>query len=127
MDVAFQSRIQVAIGFDDLKPKGRRKIWIGLLEARREAFDADNLEHILGKVDSLANIKLNGRQIRNALNLAEGYSFNEYGKPGMTNYTHIQNAIKAALDFQRFFEKAREKSKSTSSVWSPYRGESDSD
>lgn len=127
MDVAFQSRIQVAIGFENLKSKGRSKIWRGLLENRRKTLEADNIERILEKVESLASSNLNGRQIRNALNLAEGYAFNEFGKPGMMNLAHIQNAVKAALDFQKFFEESREKSKSANSVWAPYNGDSDSD
>jgi AAA+ superfamily predicted ATPase len=127
MDVAFQSRIQVALEFEDLKPKGRSKIWKGLLESRRKTIDADAFELIEKKVDSLASANLNGRQIRNVLNIAEGYAFNEFGKPGMMKLSHIQNAVKAALEFQKFFDKAREKSRSNNSVWAPYNGESDSD
>jgi hypothetical protein len=44
MDVAFQSRIQVAVEFEDLKPKGRSKIWKGLLENCRKTIDADAFE-----------------------------------------------------------------------------------
>lgn len=127
MDVAFQSRIQVALGFDDLKPRGRSKIWEGLLKSRQKTIDADAFEEIMKKVHSLANANLNGRQIRNALNIAEGYAFNELGKPGMLNFSHIQNAVKAAEGFQKFFDKARENSRSQNSVWAPYEGASDSD
>jgi hypothetical protein len=126
MDVAFQSRIQVALGFEDLKPKGRSKIWEGLLKGRQKTIDADAFEEIMEKVHSLASANLNGRQIRNALNIAEGYAFNELGKPGMMNFSHIQNAVKAAEGFQKFFDKAREKSRSQNSVWAPYDGGSDS-
>jgi hypothetical protein len=50
------------------------------------------------------------------LNIAEGYAFNEFGKPGMMKLSHFQNAVKAALEFQKFFDKAREKSRSDNSV-----------
>jgi hypothetical protein len=127
MDVAFQSRIQVALEFTDLKPKGRSKIWRGLLESRRKTIDPDALEAILKRVDQLASANLNGRQIRNVLNIAEGYAFNEFGKPGMMQFEHVQNAVKAALEFQRFFDKAREKNRTDNSVWAPYNGGSESD
>lgn len=127
MDIAFQSRIQVALEFEDLKPKSRSQIWKGLLESRRKTIDADAFELIEKKLDSLASHNLNGRQIRNVLNIAEGYSFNEFGQPGMMNLSHVQNAVKAALEFQKYFDKAREKSRNDNSVWAPYNGDSDSD
>jgi hypothetical protein len=65
---------------------------------------------------------LNGRRIRNVLNIAEGYAFNEFGEPGMMKLSHVQTAVKAALEFQKFFDKAREKSRSDNSVWARIMG-----
>jgi len=120
MDVAFQSRIQVAIEYDALAPKARSKVWRGLLDSRSSTIDQSSLQNIRQKVDTLANSNLNGRQIRNVLNIAEGLAFNEFEESGMMNYRHVEKAIKAALEFQRFFDKARSKSKDERSVWAPY-------
>jgi hypothetical protein len=127
MDVAFQSRIQVAIEYDALTSKLRSKVWSGLLDSRSSTIDPSSLENIRDKVLSLVNNDLNGRQIRNVLNVAEGLAFNEFGEPGMMNYSHVLKAVRAAKEFQKFFDKARSKARDESSVWAPYNGSSDDD
>jgi hypothetical protein len=137
MDVAFQSRIQVAVKFEDLKRTGRSHVWKELLESRRANMDADALDEIKQAVDAdgadmkdtnaLARHSLNGRQIRNVLNVAEGYAFNQFGKPGMMQLSHVRKATEAALEFQKLFDEARLQAKRTQSVWAPYQGGSDWD
>ena len=65
---------------------------------------------------SFASANLNGRQITKTLNITEGYAFNQFGKSGMMNFSHIQNAVKAAEGFQQFFDKAKEKTRSRNDV-----------
>jgi hypothetical protein len=127
MDAAFQSRIQVAIEYEELKPKARAKVWEGLLKKRESTIDAKSFENIMGKLELLANSKLNGRQIRNVLNVAEGLAFNEYSQTGQMQYPHIQKAVKAALDFQKFFDNARLKARNDQSIWIPGNSGSDFD
>jgi len=137
MDVAFQSRIQVAVEFEDLKRTGRSQVWKELLESRRASMDADALNEIKKAVDAdgadmkdtdaLARLSLNGRQIRNVLNVAEGYAFNQFGKPGKLQLSHVREATNAALEFQKRFDEARSQAKSAQSVWAPYQGGNDWD
>lgn len=111
MDIAFQSRIQVAIECEELKPKARAMVWRGLLERRQKTIDAKSFENILENINVLADVKLNGREIRNVLNGAEGPAFNEYAHTGQMQYSHIQKAVKAAWDFHKFFDNARLKAR----------------
>jgi hypothetical protein len=127
MDVAFQSRIQVAIEYDALTSKLRSEVWSGLLDSRSSTIEPSYLQNIREKVTYLAKSNLNGRQIRNVLNVAEGLAFDEFGKPRMMNYSHIQKAVSAALGFQKFFDKARSKARDENSVWAPYNSSSDDD
>jgi len=76
------------------------KVWEGILKSRQSRMDAKHLETILANVPSLASSKLNGRQICNVLNVAEGLAFNDYNQPGQMQYSHILKAVKAALEFQ---------------------------
>lgn len=124
MDVAFQSRIQVGIGFKELTSEVRQKIWAQLLDlnSREGTIEARALQNVMHNVSTLAKFELNGRQIRNVLNIAGGYAFNEFRVPGKMDYHHIIEAVKAAIEFQKFFEEARLNLKTEQSVWAPYRG-----
>lgn len=62
LDPAFQSRVQCALRYDALDTPSRRTIWTNLLTARGVGAAID--------VDALASHELNGRQIKNALQLA---------------------------------------------------------
>jgi SpoVK/Ycf46/Vps4 family AAA+-type ATPase len=65
LDPAFQSRVQCALRYQPLNAAGRRAIWEDLL-ARRGAGEVDTEVDL----DSLAAHELNGRQIKNVLQLA---------------------------------------------------------
>src|SRR3712207_281124 len=77
MDIAFQSRIHLAVKFDELNETYRRQIWKGLVnrmsaddeETRNELLEEDNL-------NILAQHPLNGRQIYNILNIAQSLARN---------------------------------------------------
>lgn len=114
MDPAFQSRIQVAIEYQDLNPEARRKVWTSLLEKRRATMDAISYGIIEGNLPVLSNHKLNGRQIRNVLNVADGLAFNNKSQ---VTLKHIEDAVNAALVFQEFFVHAR--AKNDQSLWLP--------
>eukprot|EP01099_Mayorella_cantabrigiensis_P002903 TRINITY_DN230_c0_g1_i2.p1 TRINITY_DN230_c0_g1~~TRINITY_DN230_c0_g1_i2.p1 ORF type:complete len:156 (-),score=48.34 TRINITY_DN230_c0_g1_i2:45-512(-) len=63
-DPAFQSRVSIAIKYKRLDFESRKKIWSNFLDSAgfTEPTDTD--------LNSLAQFKLNGRQIRNTLRLA---------------------------------------------------------
>ena len=66
LDPAFQSRVQCALRYDALDVPSRRQVWINLLAAR--GYDGESNASI--DVDALASHRLNGRQIKNCLQLA---------------------------------------------------------
>jgi SpoVK/Ycf46/Vps4 family AAA+-type ATPase len=66
IDPAFQSRIHVSLDYPDLTTASRRQIWRNFLQAatlKSELTDKD--------IDELAELKLNGRQIKNVLKTAQ--------------------------------------------------------
>ncbi|KAE8371149.1 P-loop containing nucleoside triphosphate hydrolase protein [Aspergillus bertholletiae] len=62
IDPAFESRIHVSVRYPDLDAKSRRQIWAQFLRANG-GFSPEQLDY-------LAQVKLNGRQIKNVLKTA---------------------------------------------------------
>jgi SpoVK/Ycf46/Vps4 family AAA+-type ATPase len=62
MDAAFQSRIHVALDYPDLTPVSRRQIWANFLKLSSQKSEISEAD-----LDALAEISLNGRQIKNIL------------------------------------------------------------
>lgn len=124
MDTAFQSRIQIGISFQNMTPKIRAEVWTQLLtlNGRAEILGQDALRSIQTK---LSKFELNGRQIRNALNVAEGLAFQEHGEEGKLQYRHIEEATKAAAEFQKMLEDSKSMMKLEQTVWAPYKGGDD--
>jgi hypothetical protein len=124
MDTAFQSRIQIGIDFAPLNTDVRAEIWTRLLElsSSEGRIGTQVLRSVLPKIGQLAKFDLNGRQIRNALNVADGYAYNEFADEGKMEYRHILKAVEAAVEFQRLFDEARSNMKQGQSVWAPYGG-----
>ncbi|KAK1977683.1 ATPase [Colletotrichum cereale] len=66
IDLAFQSRIHVSLEYPDLTPESRRQIWHNFLQEatlKSEVSDEDIAE--------LAELRLNGRQIKNILKTSQ--------------------------------------------------------
>lgn len=66
IDQAFQSRVDLFLRYEDLTPSARRQVWENFIDrVGRERFriaDAD--------LDRLAELKLNGREIKNLIKSA---------------------------------------------------------
>jgi hypothetical protein len=97
-DEAFQSRIHVALRYDELTPKSRKEIWMTFIErVRRQTVD-----QVGGFTDEEFNLlsrhKLNGRQIKNMVRTAQALAINE-GK--QLNMTHIKRVLDVAETFDR--------------------------
>lgn len=124
MDVAFQSRIQIGISFKNMTPAIRSQIWQQLLalNGRDKIIGPQAVEDVKQK---LGKFELNGRQIRNVLNVADGLAFNEYGESGKLKYSHIREAVESAVEFQNMLEDARSSMKNEQTVWAMYRGGDD--
>jgi SpoVK/Ycf46/Vps4 family AAA+-type ATPase len=95
-DEAFRSRIHIALHYEDLKPRSRRQIWSNFLVRLEDTEEGENVGHIRDRLDELANHKLNGREIRNALSTARQLASYE-GK--VMGWGHLELAIKTANDF----------------------------
>ncbi|KAL7935703.1 P-loop containing nucleoside triphosphate hydrolase protein [Trichoderma chlorosporum] len=121
MDVAFQSRIQVGIGFQEMTPTVRAQICTQLLalNGRDQILGPEAVDNIRRK---LSKSNVNGRQIRNILNVADGLAFEEHNEEGRLEYKHIDEALQAALEFQKLLEDAKSRMKLEQTVWAPYNG-----
>jgi AAA+ superfamily predicted ATPase len=118
MDHAFQSRIQYATEYTPLSTNTRRKIWKVFIE-RLE--NDDSREDLLDDMDYLKNLKLNGRQIRNAMKLAQSLAIQESRemsgeKPGDPIKTaplkvaHVRQAAQETQGLQEYFSRTKESS-----------------
>lgn len=67
IDAAFQSRIHVSMRYPDLSAAARRVIWVNFLDAMGEGTKSAFADKDL---DELAEVQLNGRQIKNVLKSA---------------------------------------------------------
>jgi SpoVK/Ycf46/Vps4 family AAA+-type ATPase len=66
IDSAFQSRIHVSMSYPDLTKDSRRLIWQNFLKSMSQPADLTDNE-----LDELALVKINGRQIKNILKMAQ--------------------------------------------------------
>lgn len=82
IDPAFESRIHVALAYQDLDTTSRRLIWAQFIER------TDNTEEFTGaQLDKLAQVDLNGRQIKNMLKTAGLLAWSQQSKLG---FQHVQ-------------------------------------
>ncbi|KAJ4297912.1 hypothetical protein N0V90_005811 [Kalmusia sp. IMI 367209] len=98
-DEAFRSRIHIALHYEDLKPRSRKQIWSNFLGRLEDTEEGENVEDIRNRLDELANHKLNGREIRNALSTARQLASHEGKKMA---WEHLQLAIRTANDFGKY-------------------------
>ncbi|KAF2997548.1 hypothetical protein E8E13_000147 [Curvularia kusanoi] len=98
-DEAFRSRIHIAIHYEDLKPRSRKKIWSNFLSRLEGTEEGENIAEIEERLDELANHKLNGREIRNALSTARQLAHHKGENMG---WEHLELAIKTANKFGKY-------------------------
>ena len=105
MDVAFQSRIHIAIKYPALTSTFRRRIWIRFIQ-RLDDKETEAKRELEEHLDDLEKWELNGRQIRNVLSLAESIALNKERRRGALRFRHVEEVANATLDFQHFFDDA---------------------
>mmetsp|Transcript_12653 Transcript_12653/g.41711 ORF Transcript_12653/g.41711 Transcript_12653/m.41711 type:complete len:727 (-) Transcript_12653:102-2282(-) len=91
LDPAFQSRVQCALKYDHLSKDSRAHVWRNLLEAR-------GLAEAVLDVEALAAHALNGRQIKNALQLALALARRD-GVP--LAQPHLEATVQLATAFEQ--------------------------
>ena len=103
-DEALKSRIQLAIEYPKLKMSGRREIWRGFIDSLRDSSDFLNIEELEGKLESLADHELNGRQTRNIIKTARQLA--RYKKEPLA-YIHVDEAINVASELANYVARVR--------------------
>ncbi|KAJ5935338.1 AAA family ATPase [Penicillium verhagenii] len=85
IDPAFESRIHVALAYQDLDTTSRHMIWSQFIER------TDNTEEFTSaQIDKLSLVDLNGRQIKNTLKTAGLLAWSQQAKLG---YQHVQTVL----------------------------------
>jgi hypothetical protein len=97
-DEAFQSRIQVALQYDDLQPEQCKRIWMNWLDKAGDDAKKSEIEEKLDE-DS-ENLKLNGRQIRNTFRCAVALAKSEGGATNQLRWSHLEKALKTTIRFK---------------------------
>jgi SpoVK/Ycf46/Vps4 family AAA+-type ATPase len=103
-DEAFKSRIQLALRYPDPDPSFRKKVWMNffdMLEIDEEDVDLDELKEHL---DELADLDMNGRDIRNALTTARQLALYKNKTLG---WSYLSQAVNAAKDFNKYLMDVR--------------------
>lgn len=88
-DSAFYSRISVALKYEPLTEAARIDIWKTLLTAASISISENSIK-------SLAEIEINGRQIKNSIRQAQSLALSEKVKP---NFDHIMRVVNLSKKF----------------------------
>ena len=105
-DEAFKSRLQLALHYEKLKSKDRRKIWENFIK-RLETLEETGVDFddLYKHVNDLARHELNGRQIRNAITTARQLALYEEKD---LDFNGLQQVIKVALKFDKYTTEMQE-------------------
>ncbi|XPS78606.1 hypothetical protein M3J07_010619 [Ascochyta lentis] len=101
-DEAFKSRVQLSLHYPTLTRENRLRVWenfVALLENQDSATQYTDIRQRLG---SLAQHKLNGRQIRNTLNTARQLA---QFRGQQLGYKHLNQAIQNVVEFEKYVTK----------------------
>lgn len=90
LDEAFRSRISVIIKYDELDKVSRTQIWKNLLKAANVDIDTKTID-LLSEVKTTDDKHINGRQIKNAIRMAQCIAHN---KRESVTYDHLVRVIK---------------------------------
>lgn len=110
MDVAFQSRIHIAIKYSPLRPEVRRQIWQNFIK-RLDIREPEGKRELLDHLDDMQEWELNGRQIRNVLAIAESLALSEERRRGALRYSHVETIANETIDFDKFFDDTNKEKK----------------
>lgn len=99
-DEAFKSRIQLALYYPELGPSQRRRIWRNFLDRLSEVDgDSIDLDDFCDNLEDLKDVKMNGREIRNAITTARQLA---KFRNERLNYENLKKSIKVSRRFDRF-------------------------
>ncbi|ORY59770.1 uncharacterized protein BCR38DRAFT_62956 [Pseudomassariella vexata] len=97
-DDAFQSRIHIALRYDELDTKAKKAIFKIFIERVRVLEQIDLMPFTEEDYNTLARHNLNGRQIKNTIRTAQALAVNK-GEP--LSMRHIREVLDVAISFER--------------------------
>lgn len=97
-DDAFQSRIHVALRYDELTPIAKKEVWKNFIQMVRKQDGGQVADFSEGDFTTLSRHRLNGRQIKNTVRTAQALALNENEKLTMN---HIKRVLDVAETFDR--------------------------
>ncbi|KAF3766215.1 hypothetical protein M406DRAFT_356236 [Cryphonectria parasitica EP155] len=108
-DEAFKSRMHLAMYYPTLEQDDREEIWSNFFQKLADEKDQDpgldiDVKGLMSSTQSLAQHKINGRQIRNAIRTARQLALfdNE-----TFSASHIRDCIKVVKEFERYVEETQ--------------------
>lgn len=103
-DEAFKSRIQLALSYPKLDRDQRRKIWQNFFNMIREYRERINIQDLEMNIEELADVDINGRQIRNALTTARHLA--DFKKERLV-YGHLKLTIAKIQKFDEYIKEVQ--------------------
>ena len=104
IDVAVQSRIHLAVRYEDLSQDQMRAILKTILKKFKvQGVEQDRIIRSFGEYAEDMNLSLNGRQIRNLVSSAQAVAVSE--KEDSITWNHIKQVAKVTRDFQNQLQK----------------------
>jgi len=98
-DEAFKSRIQLALHLPPLKKDNRFHIWNNFIDNLRETNADAGFDQLKAKIKVLARHKLNGREIRNIVKVAQQLA---QSKKQKLEYRHFKQVIEVSVKFGEY-------------------------
>jgi hypothetical protein len=118
IDAAFMSRIQVAIHMSTLDEEQRRILWENWFNNKKLGLNDSSRKALLAQLDRWAKMKMNGREIRNTLNIAQSIAYTRVGCDGNMSPEDVEMAANEAQSFHDYFMAESQRTKiAAQTVW----------
>lgn len=115
LDEAFQSRIQVALEYEDLSKEQCRQIWDNWLDRAGDDVRKEQIRRELSRNPDA--LKLNGRQIRNAFKSAVALAKSEGGPYQKLEWNHLEKVLKNTLRFKTYMQQTNRQAEKEGLRW----------
>jgi AAA+ superfamily predicted ATPase len=122
IDPAFQSRIQIAIRYEPPTQLQRECIWESFIRkalTERNISQSDEAD-IMKAISKLSRENLNGRQIRNIVQLATLLARSDNDNGHRVQLKHINEALNDTLQFQKSIKDGDKNPLNRNSAWNPF-------
>lgn len=103
MDIAFQSRVTMAVKYDFLTYEMRCQIWTNFIE-RLNTIETRAKRELTDRLEEIGQYPLNGRQIRNVLKMAESIAIAKNKHSGAMTFQHVEQIALETIRFQGYFD-----------------------